>query len=58
MIRWRKSSFSSSGGANCVEVAHLPHAIAYRDSKNPDGPVLLVERAALDGQRDGEHREA
>ncbi|HEV8563014.1 MAG TPA: DUF397 domain-containing protein [Actinophytocola sp.] len=57
-MNWRKSSFSSEGGANCVEVAWLPGAMAFRDSKNPGGPVLLVKRAARDGQRHGHHGEA
>lgn len=39
---WRKASFSSSNGGNCVEVAaNLPGVVAVRDSKNPDGPALL-----------------
>ena len=41
---WRKSS--RSGGANggqCVEVAcNLPGIVAVRDSKDPDGPALVV----------------
>jgi len=37
---WHKSS-RSSGDGQCVEVAATPHAIAVRDSKNPDGPKLL-----------------
>ena len=42
---WRKSSYSGNGGANCVEVArNLPGGVAVRDSKDPDGPVLLVSR--------------
>jgi len=42
---WRKSSYSGNGGSNCVEVArNLPGIVAVRDSKNPDGPVLLVSR--------------
>lgn len=42
---WRKSSYSGNGGGNCVEVApNLPDAVAVRDSKNPDGPVLIVSR--------------
>jgi hypothetical protein len=44
---WFKSSYSSGSGNNCVEVADLTHtvhhAVAIRDSKNPDGPVLLIE---------------
>lgn len=39
---WRKSSYSGNGGADCVEVATLPDAVAVRDSKNPDGPKLSV----------------
>lgn len=42
---WRKSSRSGSSG-NCVEVAgNLPGAVAVRDSKDPDGPVLLFPAA-------------
>jgi len=43
---WRKSTYSGSGGAdsNCVELA-APGTV--RDSKNPGGPVLSVEIAAL-----------
>ena len=43
--RWRKSSYSGNGGGNCVEVARsLPGVVAVRDSKNPDGPVLITRR--------------
>ncbi|MFF5174704.1 DUF397 domain-containing protein [Micromonospora sp. NPDC000089] len=43
---WRKSTRSQT--SNCVEVAPLgaaPGPIALRDSKDPDGPVLLFDRA-------------
>jgi len=40
---WRKSSYSSSTGQNCVEVAtNLPGSVAVRDSKDPDGLMLFV----------------
>lgn len=43
---WRKSSFSSGSGGNCVEVAtNLPGMVAARDSKDPDGPVLTLTPA-------------
>jgi hypothetical protein len=39
---WRKSSRSNGDGNACVEVAFMPGATALRDSKNPDGGVLLL----------------
>ncbi|MFI0769417.1 DUF397 domain-containing protein [Streptomyces sp. NPDC021218] len=39
---WHKSSYSSNGGGECVEVAdNLPGIVPVRDSKDPDGPVLI-----------------
>ncbi|MEV3998963.1 DUF397 domain-containing protein [Streptomyces halstedii] len=37
---WRASSHSSGQG-QCVEVAMMPCAVAPRDSKDPDSPVLV-----------------
>jgi hypothetical protein len=45
--RWRKSSHSDGNGGDCVEVAAgVPGVIPVRDSKVPDGPVILVGPAA------------
>jgi len=58
--QWRKSSYSGNGGGNCVEVAlNLPGGqIGVRDSKDPDGPVLVFTadewQAFVSGARAGE----
>lgn len=44
---WRKSSRSTGGGSNCVEVACLPGRIAIRDSKHPEGGTLIVTPAVF-----------
>jgi len=41
--QWKKSSYSGNSG-NCVEVVDLGQAVAVRDSKNPRGAVLVVDR--------------
>jgi hypothetical protein len=56
--QWRKST-KSQGNGQCVEVADLDgHAVAVRDSKDQDGPVLVFTstewRAFLAGAKDGE----
>lgn len=44
--RWRKSSRSSANGGDCVEVAdNLGDVVGVRDSKDPQGPVLVFDRA-------------
>lgn len=44
-LRWFKSSYSGSGGGNCVEVAVDSAAVHIRDSKAAGaGPVLRVGR--------------
>ncbi|MEU8086343.1 DUF397 domain-containing protein [Micromonospora sp. NPDC049101] len=41
--QWRKSSRSGTNGGNCVEVAdNLPGVVAIRDSKDQQGPALLI----------------
>jgi hypothetical protein len=38
---WRKSSFSSGNGGNCLEAGNAGPAVAVRDSKQDgQGPVL------------------
>jgi hypothetical protein len=44
-VQWRKSSHS--GGAvesECVELADLGSGVGVRDSKDPDGPRLILRR--------------
>lgn len=39
---WHKSSYSGTQG-NCVEVArNLPGIVVVRDSKGPEGGVLMI----------------
>jgi Domain of unknown function (DUF397) len=55
---WRKSNRSGSHSENCVEVAFVDGTIAVRDSKRPEGPVLLFTQdewdAFVGGAKDGE----
>ena len=45
-IEWRKATKTSSNGGNCVEVArNLRGIVAVRDSKNPDGPKIVLSPA-------------
>lgn len=41
-VAWRKSSYSGGSGGGCVEVATLPGRVMVRDSKDPEGPRLVV----------------
>ena len=46
--RWVKSTRSGGNGGTCVEVAsNLPGIIAIRDSKDPEGPALVVDPASF-----------
>jgi hypothetical protein len=55
---WRKSSRSDMSGPNCVEVAVVGQAVAVRDSKDPDGPILVFSvhdwTAFIDGAKNDE----
>ncbi|OWA07603.1 DUF397 domain-containing protein [Streptomyces sp. CS159] len=46
-IQWRKSSYSSDQGGECVEVGELPATVAVRDSKTPAGPTLTLAPAVF-----------
>ncbi|MER6494771.1 DUF397 domain-containing protein [Streptomyces griseorubiginosus] len=41
-LQWFKSTYSSSEGGACLEVAVSPQAIHIRDSKRPEGTTLQV----------------
>ena len=45
-LQWRKATYSSGNGGNCIEVATADHTVAVRDSKDPDGPRLTFEARA------------
>ncbi len=48
VYRWRKSSYSGNGGADCVEVGVRadPDGVLVRDTKDRGGPVLRFSPAA------------
>jgi hypothetical protein len=39
-LNWRKASYSSNGGGNCVEVADHGNRVLVRDTKNRAETVL------------------
>ena len=41
-LSWFKSSYSSSGDGDCVEIARTPTTVHIRDSKNPQAPHLTT----------------
>lgn len=47
--QWRKSSYSGGETGQCVEVAQAPALVGIRDSKNPEGGHLALDRAAFGG---------
>ncbi|MGH3999200.1 MAG: DUF397 domain-containing protein [Pseudonocardiaceae bacterium] len=44
-VGWHTSSYSSNSG-DCVEVAPAPQGMLVRDSKDRDGPALVVPTPA------------
>jgi hypothetical protein len=43
---WRTSSYSGSGGGQCVEAGAVRGAILVRDTKDRGGPVLAFGQRA------------
>lgn len=41
-VEWIKSSYSTADGPDCIEVAAVPDHVLVRDSKNPNGPRLVL----------------
>ncbi|MEV4255825.1 DUF397 domain-containing protein [Spirillospora sp. NPDC049652] len=57
-LDWHKSRRSNPNG-NCVELAELPTGdIAVRNSRYPEGPILVYTRAEVEafvgGAKDGD----
>jgi hypothetical protein len=45
-LNWSTSSYSSSEGGQCVEVAARPGTVHVRDSKDREGPSLTFSPTA------------
>ncbi len=45
-LTWRKSTYSSNGGGNCVEAASHDGRVLVRDTTDRSGPVLAFGPAA------------
>lgn len=45
-LKWRKSSYSENGGANCVEVGQNRDGVAVRDTVDRQGPMLTFSAEA------------
>ncbi|URM95686.1 DUF397 domain-containing protein [Actinomadura madurae] len=44
---WRKARRSNDQGGSCVELAALIEGVGVRDSKDPEGPKLLLDPTAF-----------
>lgn len=40
IMNWRKSTYSSGNGGECIEVADHASRVLVRDTKNRSGPAL------------------
>jgi hypothetical protein len=45
-MNWRKSTYSSGNGGECVEVADYVNRVLVRDTKDRRGPVLRFTPSA------------
>jgi hypothetical protein len=45
-MNWRKSTFSSGNGGECVEVADHANRVLIRDTRDRGGPVLRITPGA------------
>lgn len=43
---WRKSTYSGTGGSDCVEIGGATSTVMVRDTKDRDGAVLDVEHGS------------
>jgi Domain of unknown function (DUF397) len=46
LTNWRKSSYSSNGGGECVETANAAGVVAVRDTADRDGGILIFTASA------------
>jgi hypothetical protein len=46
LTNWRKSTYSSNGGASCVEVANTDHIMVRDTTQHGNGPVLTFSTSA------------
>jgi hypothetical protein len=45
-MEWRKSTYSTGSGGQCVTVGQLAEGIGVKDSQNWDGGTLAVSASA------------
>jgi hypothetical protein len=45
-LKWRKSTYSSNGGGECIEVGGILHVVVVRDTQDRTGPMLRFSPGA------------